>query len=106
MECTNEYSCPMEKTLNLIGGKYKALILWHLRNSPIRFNELRRLIKKASPKVLTQQLRELEKDKLIFRKVYPVVPTKVEYGLTDNGKSLIPILNEMCHWSKNIYKSN
>lgn len=103
MKCITEYSCPMEATLDLIGGKYKALILWHLKDQTLRFNEMRRLISKATPKVLTQQLRELEKDDLIHREVYPVVPPKVEYSLTDNGKSLIPILNEMCKWRENKY---
>lgn len=103
MKCITEYSCPMEATLDLIGGKYKALILWHLKDQTLRFNEMRRLISKATPKVLTQQLRELEKDDLIHREVYPVVPPKVEYSLTDNGKSLIPILNEMCEWRENKY---
>lgn len=103
MKCITEYSCPMEATLDLIGGKYKAIILWHLKDQTLRFNEMRRLISKATPKVLTQQLRELEKDDLIHREVYPVVPPKVEYSLTDNGKSLIPILNEMCEWRENKY---
>lgn len=106
MKCITEYDCPMEAVLDMIGGKYKALILWHLRDSTLRFNELRRLIKKITPKVLTQQLRELESDNLIHRKVYPVVPPKVEYTLTENGKSLIPILTDMCNWQKIIYKSN
>lgn len=103
MKCITEYSCPMEATLDLIGGKYKALILWHLKDQTLRFNEMRRLISKATPKVLTQQLRELERDDLIHREVYPVVPPKVEYSLTDNGKSIIPILNEMCEWRENKY---
>ena len=89
--------CPVEATLDLIGGKYKALILWHLAERKLRFSELNRLIS-ATPKMLTQQLRELEERQLIHREVYPVVPPKVEYSLTELGKSLMPILVAMRDW--------
>lgn len=98
MRCPSTYHCPVEATLELMGGKYKALILFHLIDSTLRFNELQKLIPQATPKMLTQQLRELEKDSLISRTVYPVVPPKVEYQLTDFGKSIIPIINAMCDW--------
>ena len=91
-------NCPVEATLDLIGGKYKALILWHLSGGILRFSELRKVIKNATPKMLTQQLRELEACDLIHREVYPVVPPKVEYSLTDLGKSLLPILVAMRDW--------
>ncbi|HBF0595411.1 TPA: helix-turn-helix transcriptional regulator [Clostridioides difficile] len=97
-KCLDNYSCPIEATLTLIGGKYKTLILWHLKDTILRFNELKKLIPKATPKMLTQQLRELESDGLIIRVVYPVVPPKVEYSLSDFGKSIIPILDSMCDW--------
>ncbi|HHQ8643669.1 helix-turn-helix transcriptional regulator [Clostridioides difficile] len=97
-KCLDNYSCPIEATLALIGGKYKTLILWHLKDTILRFNELKKLIPKATPKILTQQLRELESDGLIIRVVYPVVPPKVEYSLSDFGKSIIPILDSMCDW--------
>ncbi|HBG1589746.1 winged helix-turn-helix transcriptional regulator [Clostridioides difficile] len=97
-KCLDNYSCPIEATLALIGGKYKTLILWHLKDTILRFNELRKLIPKATPKMLTQQLRELESDGLIIRVVYPVVPPKVEYSLSDFGKSIVPILDSMCDW--------
>ncbi|MGO0884416.1 winged helix-turn-helix transcriptional regulator [Clostridioides difficile] len=97
-KCSSNYSCPIEATLALIGGKYKTLILWHLKDTTLRFNELRKLIPKATPKMLTQQLRELETDGFIVRVVYPVVPPKVEYSLSDFGKSIIPILDVMCDW--------
>lgn len=90
--------CPVSATLNLIGGKYKALLLWHLSNKTLRYNELQRLVPEATPKMLTQQLRELEMDSLIIREVYPVVPPKVEYSLTERGKSLFPILEAMYNW--------
>ena len=97
-KCLDNYSCPIEATLALIGGKYKTLILWHIKDTILRFNELKKLIPKATPKMLTQQLRELESDGLIIRVVYPVVPPKVEYSLSDFGKSIIPILDSMCDW--------
>ena len=90
--------CPVEATLELIGGKYKALILWHLSDGDLRFSQLRKLIDKATPKMLTQQLRELEAQKLIHREVFPIVPPKVEYSLTETGKSLMPILLAMRDW--------
>ena len=90
--------CPVETTLELIGGKYKALIIWHLTDRKLRFSELRRLITSATPKMLTQQLRELEAQELVHREVYPVIPPKVEYSLTETGKSLMPILTAMRDW--------
>ncbi len=92
------YHCPVEATLDLIGGKYKTLILWHLAGGSRRFSQLQRLIPRATPKMLTQQLRELEGDGVIHREVFPVVPPRVEYSLTDRGRSLLPILNAMRDW--------
>ena len=91
-------NCPVEATLDLIGGKYKALILWHLSDGVLRFSELRSRIPKATPKMLTQQLRELETHNLVHREVYAVIPPKVEYSLTDTGRSLLPILVAMRDW--------
>ena len=91
-------NCPVEATLELIGGKYKALILWHLSEKKLRFSELRKVIKNATPKMLTQQLRELEDHALIHREVFPVIPPKVEYSLTETGRSLLPILVAMRDW--------
>ena len=91
-------NCPVEATLDLIGGKYKALILWHLSEKKLRFSELRKMITTATPKMLTQQLRELESQALIHREVFPVVPPKVEYSLTVLGRSLMPILVAMRDW--------
>ena len=95
---TAKNMCPVETTLDLIGGKYKALILWHLSDGTLRFSELRKMISGATPKMLTQQLRELESQSLIHRKVYPVIPPKVEYSLTELGKSLMPVLYAMRDW--------
>ena len=91
-------NCPVEATLELIGGKYKALILWHLSEGKLRFSELKSRIKKATPKMLTQQLRELEGSHLVHREVFPVIPPKVESSLTETGKSLLPILVAMRDW--------
>lgn len=104
MKCPGTFHCPVEATLELIGGKYKALILWYLIDSTLRFNEIGKLIPKATPKMLTQQLRELEKDRLIIRTVYPVVPPKVEYSLSEFGKSMIPVLEAMCKWGEGYLK--
>ena len=90
--------CPVEATLELIGGKYKALILWHLSEETLRFSELKKLLPSATPKMLTQQLRELESSQLVHREVYPVIPPKVEYSLTELGSSLMPVLVAMRDW--------
>jgi len=91
-------SCPVTTTLSVIGGKWKPIILYIIRDETKRFGEIKRLIPTITQKMLTQQLRELEKDGIVNRKVYPVVPPKVEYSLTDYGRTLIPILNAMAKW--------
>ena len=98
--------CPVETTLELIGGKYKALILWHLSEATLRFSELKKLIPSATPKMLTQQLRELEIHLLVHREVYPVIPPKVEYSLTELGKSLMPVLAAMRDWGADYLRTN
>ena len=98
-------TCPVESTLELIGGKYKALILWHLSDSTLRFSELKKAVSGATPKMLTQQLRELETQKLVHREVFPVIPPKVEYSLTDLGRSLLPILVAMRDWGASYLKT-
>ena len=98
-------TCPVEATLDLIGGKYKALILWHLSEKKLRFSQLKQMVS-ATPKMLTQQLRELEAQKLIHREVFAVVPPKVEYSLTELGKSLMPILVAMRDWGANYMRSS
>lgn len=98
--------CPVEATLDLIGGKYKALILWRLAEGKLRFSQLRDQIKGVTPKMLTQQLRELESKLLIHREVFPIVPPKVEYSLTDLGRSLMPLLVAMRDWGNSYLRSN
>ncbi len=92
------YQCSMELTLALIGGKWKSLILWRLGNETLRFSELRKSLPQVTQKMLTQQLRELEEDGLIYRHIFTQVPPKVEYSLTPAGKSIIPLLHSMCQW--------
>ena len=94
------YHCPVEATLDVIGGKWKALILFHLRDAVLRFGQLRRIIPDVSERMLAQQLRELERQGIVHREVYREVPPKVEYWLTDYGKTLRPLTELMCRWGK------
>lgn len=92
--------CPVEAALEVIGSKWKGIILYHLLSGMKRFNELKRLTPGVSIRVLTLQLRELESDQVIIRKVYPQVPPKVEYSLTKLGRNLEPILFALRDWGK------
>lgn len=96
--CGYTVRCPMRRTLNILNGKWKAIILFCLREKPRRFGELRKFIPEATAKVLTQQLRELEEDGIIDRKVIPEIPPKVEYFFTDYGRTLEPVLDQMARW--------
>src|ERR1700693_2259413 len=90
--------CPAEFTLSRIGGRWKIPILFHLFQGVQRFSELRQALSGVTQKMLTQQLREMERDGLIQRQIYPQVPPKVEYSLTALGRSLKPVVDSMCHW--------
>ena len=90
--------CPVKTAVDVIGGKWKPLVLFFLKRGPQRFNELRRQIPGVTQKMLTQQLRELERDGIVHRRVYAQVPPKVEYSLTRYGDSLRPLLEMMCKW--------
>jgi DNA-binding HxlR family transcriptional regulator len=93
------YFCSVELALQVIGGKWKPIILWHLRTGErLRFGELKRQMPNVTQKMLTQQLRELESDGMILRKVYPQVPPKVEYSLTCLGRSVLPVLGQLSSW--------
>lgn len=102
--CPNEEGCPVEYTLDVIGGKWKGLLLYHLINGPIRFNEFRRICPTITQRMLTLQLRELEQDGIVHREVYHQVPPKVEYSLTEFGQTLVPIILKMKEWGET-YKS-
>ena len=96
-----EYNCEKELTLSLISGKWKIVILWHLgHEGPLRYGELFRLFKNISNRILTKQLRELEQDGIIYRNVYDEIPPKVDYYLSDLGKTLLPIVDAMFAWGK------
>lgn len=101
-----QYNCAMEMTIDLIGGKWKALLLWHLSTGTLRFHELQNLFPLVTQKMLTQQLRDLEYNGLINRTVYPVVPPKVEYSLTKFGETLMPVLQAMNQWGKDYINNN
>jgi DNA-binding HxlR family transcriptional regulator len=90
--------CSVEAAIGLIDGKWKSVILFHLLSGTLRFNEIRRQVENVTPRMLTNQLRELEEDGLIERKVYPVVPPKVEYSLSELGRSMEPILLALKGW--------
>lgn len=95
-KCAKYTKCPMILVQDIISGKWKILILWYLSYSTLRFSDLQRKLPTVSQKVLSRQLKSMEEDNIINRKVYPVVPPKVEYSLTDTGRKLIPLL-EMMH---------
>ncbi len=96
----NEAICEIEVAFGVIGGKWKPLILWYLgKYQIIRFSQFQQLIPDITHKILTKQLRDLEKCKLVNRTVYPSVPAKVEYSLTENGENVLPILESLCDWA-------
>ncbi len=92
------FGCPVEAALEVVGGKWKGVILFHLRDETRRFNELRRLIPGVSQRMLTKQLRELEEDQIVHRKIYREIPPKVEYSLTSFGLTLTPTLVALQEW--------
>lgn len=102
----DEYICSLGLTIDLIGGKWKLMILWYLIEGPKRFTELRKSIPSITQKVLTEQLKELESSKIVSRKVYATVPTTVEYSMTKYGQTLIPIINDICSWTKVYAREN
>ncbi len=95
MECS---TCPVEATLKVLGGKWKILIIFHLNGNSRRFSELKRSITGITEKMLAQQLKELEADGVLSRKVYPQVPPRVEYTVTKYGRTLEPVIKSMCRW--------
>lgn len=100
------YNCFFQLATDMIGGKWKGMVLWSLKKEVKRNGELKRLIPRISQKMLTQQLRELEDVGIVERIVYPVIPPKVEYKLTKSGQKLIPILEQLHDWGKEFAKDN
>jgi len=94
----NYNQCPIMRTLEVIGGKWKPIILHYLIDEPRRAGELQRLVPQASAKVITQQLRELERDGIITRSIRSQIPPRVDYALSDRGRTLLPVLESMCAW--------
>lgn len=95
-----KYNCPIDFTMDLIGDKWSMWILWSLQKGPLRFGELKRLIPGITEKMLTQQLKKFENDHIVFRKVYPEIPPKVEYRLTEYGESLKTIIELIKQWGE------
>lgn len=93
-------ACPVDAALDVLGGKWKMRILWHLTDGPYRYGELNRRIPKVTEKMLIQQLRALEADGLVHREQYPEVPPRVEYSLTEKGRSFIPLLERLGAWAE------
>ncbi|MBP6575104.1 MAG: winged helix-turn-helix transcriptional regulator [Flavobacteriales bacterium] len=94
------YHCALDVTMDLVGGKWKAIVLWYLRKDKKRFSELRKQIPGITEKMLSLQLRQLEKDGFVNRKVHAEVPPRVEYALTLHGKTLLPLLEEIAKWGR------
>ena len=97
-------ACPVATTVRLIGSKWKLLIIRNLLQRPWRFNELKKNLEGISQKVLTDSLRSMEADGIVTRTVYPEVPPRVEYALSEKGRSVIPILQSICQWAGGYYK--
>lgn len=102
-EKLSTFNCPLEATLAIIGGKYKIIIIYFLMEQTLRYSELQKCIPQATPKMLSQQLKSLEQDGIIKRVLYPIVPPKTEYSLTDLGKSLYPIIIALYHWGEQLF---
>jgi DNA-binding HxlR family transcriptional regulator len=98
MDGQDGQECPVEIALKVIGGKWKSLILYHVSTKTMRFSELKREMPEITQRMLTNQLRELERDGIILRTVYPQVPVRVEYSLTEDGRALFPIFKELYVW--------
>ncbi len=96
------YHCAMDITMDYLGGKWKAVVLWYLKGKTLRFGEIKKRIPEITEKMLSLQLKALEEHGLIKRDVYPEVPLRVEYSLTDFGKTLIPVLDAVAKWGRQL----
>lgn len=98
----NKYHCAMDVTMHFIGGKWKTVVLWYLKNKILRFGEIKKLVPDITEKMLSIQLKALEDDGLVKREVFPEVPLRVEYSLTPFGQTLIPVLDAVAKWGRNL----
>ena len=104
LEKMKSYHCAVEAAMDVVGGKYKALILYELMSGTKRYSELQRALPQATPRMLSKQLKELEEDGVISRTLYPVVPPKTEYSLTELGHTLAPIVDALCKWGERYFE--
>lgn len=95
-----DFICPLEATMDLLGGKWRTLILWHLMQEKLRFSQIQKIVLGISKKVLSEHLKVLENEGLITRYVYPTIPPSVEYEITDKGKTLAKILEDLEAWGR------
>jgi len=100
------YHCPVEAALVVIGGKWKTLIIWQLKEGTLRFTKLEDRLPMVSPRMLTKQLRQLEEDGVVMRTMFPEVPPRVEYSLTALGRSVVPVLESLCAWGSEYLVQN
>lgn len=98
------YHCPVEAAMGVIGGKYKAIIVFDLMGKTLRYSELQRKLQQATPRMLSRQLKELEDDGIVKRVLYPVVPPKTEYSLTELGETLVPVILALNAWGEDCFK--
>ena len=103
IEKLQSYYCAIEAAMDIIGGKYKVLIIYELIGKTLRYSELQRLLPIATPRMLSRQLKELEADGIVRRVLYPVVPPRTEYSLTPLGETLVPIIESLSAWGKDYY---
>lgn len=101
-----EMTCPLQATLSVLEGKYKIYIIFYLINRTLRYNELQKLIPDATAKMLSHQLKSLESQGIVTRKLYPVVPPRTEYSLTEKGESLAPIILSMYQWGEGVFREH
>lgn len=104
IEKIKTYNCPVEAAMDVIGGKYKAIIVYELIGKTLRYNEIQKLVPQATPRMLSKQLKELEADGVIKRVLYPVVPPRTEYSLTELGNTIVPIVEALCSWGESYFK--
>ena len=104
LEKLKGYHCAVEAAMDVVGGKYKALILYELMSGTKRYHEIQRALPQATPRMLSKQLKELEEDGVVSRTLYPVVPPRTEYALTDLGQTLAPIVDSLCRWGERYFE--